>query len=234
MAEMSKWLGYGFFLFTLATGGAQAEEAPTPVIRHTLKEWRDQNIVKQQLDYSCGAAALATLLKYYYKEDVTEAELLARLQSLLVNLTEEEWSHKKRVGFSLLDLKKVALEKGYRSAGFELKLEQLRKLAAPVLVYVHPFDFHHFAVLRGIVGDRVYLADPSRGNLRMSLDRFGEEYGGVIFVLGKTDEDLLKAYPLAPGRQDDYMEPRLREYAQMGDHRTAVGIDASLRAGAMR
>jgi predicted double-glycine peptidase len=230
MAGITRFLGYSLLPLAVAFS-ASAGETAVPVVRHTLKELRDQNIVKQTLDTSCGAAALATLLKYYYKEDVTEAEILARLQNILANLTEAEWSHKKRIGFSLLDLKKVALEKGYRSAAFELKLEQLRRLTAPVLVYVHPFDYHHFAVLRGVVGDRVYLADPSRGNLRMSLDRFEEEFGGVIFVLGHTDEDLLKAYPLAPGRQDDYMEPRLREKAQLGDPRTAAGIDAGLRTG---
>jgi len=185
--------------------------------RHTLVELRDRAVVKQQLDYSCGAAALATLLRYYYGEDTSEQEILSRLNVLLVNLTKEQWAHKKRIGFSLLDLKKVAEERGYRAAGFQLTLDQLRQLVAPVLVYVHPFGYHHFAILRGIAGDRVYLADPGRGNLRMSLSRFRDEYGGVIFVLGKPGEENLVSYPLALGRPADYPEVRLRDIAERAD-----------------
>jgi len=185
--------------------------------RHTLIELRDQAVVKQQLDYSCGAAALATLLRYYYGEDTTEREILSRLNVLLANLTKEQWAHKKRIGFSLLDLKKVAEQKGYRAAGFQLTIDQLRQLVAPVVVYVHPFGYHHFAILRGIAADRVYLADPGRGNLRMSLSRFQDEYGGVIFVLGKPGEENLVSYPLALGRPSDYPEVRLRDFAERAD-----------------
>ena len=46
----------------------------------------------------------------------------------------------------------------------------------------------HFAVLRGVRGDRVYLADPSRGNIRMPvyafLDTWLQDDGkGLIFVV---------------------------------------------------
>ena len=30
----------------------------------SLKDLRDENLVKQRFDYSCGAAALATILRY--------------------------------------------------------------------------------------------------------------------------------------------------------------------------
>lgn len=208
----------GAMLCTLTAHTVLAEPITAPAVtRHTLVELRDRAVVKQKLDYSCGAAALATLLRYYYGEDTTEQEILNRLNSILVNLTQEQWARKKRIGFSLLDLKKVAEQKGYRAAGFELTIDQLKQLAAPVLIYVHPFGYHHFAVLRGIAGDRVYLADPGRGNLRMSLSRFQDEYGGVIFVLGRPGEESLVSYPLALGRRADYPEVRLRDFAERGD-----------------
>jgi uncharacterized protein len=40
------------------------------------KEFRDQNIVKQDLDYSCGSASIATLLNNYYNQNVTEEQVL--------------------------------------------------------------------------------------------------------------------------------------------------------------
>lgn len=218
MAKVSRLAMAILALCVVTDRAAFADPGKDPAPRrHTLKELRDQYVVKQQLDYSCGAAALATLLRYYYGEDTSEQEILTRLNAILANLTKEQWAHKKRIGFSLLDLKKVAEEKGYRAAGFELKLDQLRQLVAPVLVYVHPFGYHHFAILRGIAGDRVYLADPGRGNLRMSLAHFKDEYGGVIFVLGRAGEESLVTYPLALGRPSDYPEPRLQDFAERSD-----------------
>lgn len=179
----------------------------TVVKRHTWKELRDRYVIKQKLDYSCGAAAIATLMVNYFGENTSEREMLDLLNIRLKGLSKEESSRKKRVGFSLLDLKYVAQQKGYKAAGFRLTFDQLRQLAAPVIVFVRPFGYHHFAVLRGIAGDRVFLADPSRGNLRMRTAQFLDEYGGVVFVLGKAGEEYIKSYPLALSRSDDYVRP---------------------------
>lgn len=40
------------------------------------KDLRDKDIVKQDLDFSCGAASIATLLNGYYNQKVTEEEVL--------------------------------------------------------------------------------------------------------------------------------------------------------------
>lgn len=173
------------------------------VKRHTWKELRDQYVVKQKLDASCGAAALTTLMAHYFGEKISEQEILDVLKVRTEKLTEEERNHKKKSGFSLMDLKYAAQQKGYKAAGFKLTIEQLRKLKAPVIVYVEPFGYHHFAVLRGIEGDRVFLADPSRGNLRMSVAHFKDEYGGIAFALGKAGEENILSYPLALSRPDD-------------------------------
>ncbi|MDQ3775481.1 MAG: C39 family peptidase [Pseudomonadota bacterium] len=197
--------------------------------RHTLKELRDVHVVRQHLDFSCGAAALATLMSYYYGEQTSEQELLDLLDIQLEKLTPEQLARKKRSGFSLLDLKNVAQQKGYRGAGVQLSLAQLRELVAPVIVYLHPSDYHHFAVLRGIAGDRVFLADPSRGNLRMSTARFLSEYGGVVFVLGKPGEEDILTYPLALVWPDDYAEPELRTVVHRFDRLGAFTVNMAAR-----
>ncbi|MFU8766006.1 MAG: hypothetical protein ACNA7T_15865, partial [Haliea sp.] len=38
---------------------------------------RDAGLVRQERDFSCGVAALATYLTYYLQHPVTEGELLA-------------------------------------------------------------------------------------------------------------------------------------------------------------
>ena len=151
----------------------------------SLKDLRDQNLVKQRFDYSCGAAALATLLRYGFGDDVTERQILT---DLFNQLSDEQKRTARSVGFSLLDLQRVAQTRGYAAEGFKLEPGQLPKLGGPVIVFIEPRGYKHFAVLRGIRGDRVYLADPSRGNIRMPIHTFlaswlQDDGQGIIFAL---------------------------------------------------
>jgi hypothetical protein len=162
------------------------------------------HIVKQRLDYSCGAAALATLMRYYYNDPTTEAELL---EIIVARLSAEEQRLRQTRGFSLLDLRYAAEARGYRAAGFKLTVKDLTRLAAPVIVFVQPLEYKHFAVLRGVSGGRVFMADPARGNVRMTIDRFLGEWDGIVFVLGKSGEELIRSHPLSIPRPDDVSAP---------------------------
>ena len=151
----------------------------------SVKDLRDQNVVRQRFDFSCGAAALATLLRYGFGESVTERELLAQLFGLL---SDQEKTAVRDTGFSLLHLQRVAEARGYQAAGFRLEPEQLAMLRGPVIVFIQPHGYKHFAVLRGVHGDRVYLADPSRGNIRMPAYTFLDGWlqpdsKGIIFAV---------------------------------------------------
>ena len=193
-------------------------DAEPLVVRHSLKELRDRNVVKQALDYSCGAAALATLLKYYYGDMTSEEEILNMLKE---DLTPAELTIKTERGFSLLDLKKVAQKRGFRAAGFKLTPEQVTRLVAPVIVFVEPVGYKHFAVLRGVQNGMVYLADPARGNLRMRIDQFagrGNEWQeGIIFVLGKSGEEKNVDHPLQPKDPFADIRPELISVVDMLD-----------------
>ncbi len=162
----------------------------------SMKDLRDEKLVKQRLDYSCGAAALATILRYGFGDEVTEREILVELFDLL---SEDEEGLRRKEGFSLLDLQRVAQARGYKAQGFRLEPQDLPKLGGPVIVFIEPRGYKHFAVLRGVKGDRVYLADPSRGNIRMPAYSFldswlGENGKGIIFVIepkeGLPDRDF--------------------------------------------
>lgn len=154
----------------------------------SMKDLRDQNLVRQRFDFSCGAAALATILRYGFGEEVTERQILIELFDLL---SEDEETAVRSEGFSLLHLQRVAQARGYNAQGFRLVPEQLAMLGGPVIVYIEPRGYQHFAVLRGVRGDRVYLADPSRGNIRMPAYTFLEGWlqddgTGIIFVVEPT------------------------------------------------
>lgn len=133
-------------------------------------------------------------MRHYFDDKVGEEEILF---GILASMTGEEVQDRAEKGLSLLDLKHYAENRGYRAVGVKLKYASLKGLKGPVLIHLEREDYKHFAVLKGVRGDRVYLADPSRGNVRMSVDRFAQEWSGVALVLGKQGFGLPRSYPLA-------------------------------------
>jgi uncharacterized protein len=166
---------------------------------HSWKELRDKNVVIQGFDYSCGAGALATLMQYYFGHDVSEEMILL---NILGPMSRDEVEDREKNGLSLLDLKICAERMGYQAAGVKLKYSSLPQLKGPVIIHLEKREYRHFAVLKGVRGDRVYLADPSRGNIRMSVDRFAKEWSGICLVLGKPGFGLPQIFPLALGDQE--------------------------------
>ena len=165
------------------TIGASGLRADRPM--RSMKDLRDAGVVKQRFDFSCGAAALATMLRYGFGDEVTERQILV---DLFTGLSDDDKRTAERTGFSLLDLQRVARTRGYEAEGFRLEPGELPMLAGPVIVFIEPRGYKHFAVLRAIQGDRVFLADPSRGNIRMPLHTFLDSWlqddrKGIIFAI---------------------------------------------------
>lgn len=132
------------------------------VLQVPVKNWktlRDAQVVKQDLDYSCGAASLATLLNYFYGQDLTEEALLKAMDK-----------GDGRASFD--DMAKALPKFGFKAQGFAASWDQLRRLKMPVIVYVKHRKNDHFSVLRGIHQDTVWLADPSLGNRTYSRQQF--------------------------------------------------------------
>ena len=112
-------------------------------------------MVKQDLDYSCGAASLATLLNAFYGQSLTEAALLEAMD-------------KGGLRASFEDMQRALPQFGFKAQGFAASYEQLMRLKAPVVVYLKYRNDDHFSVLRGIDAHTVWLADPSLGNRTFS------------------------------------------------------------------
>ena len=178
--------------FTLHACAVQRMPAAEPI--GSWRALRDRNVVRQQLDYSCGAAALATLIRYYFGDAVSEDQILA---SILGSMTAEEVLDREANGLSLLDLRLQAERLGYQAVGVRLTLASLPKLTGPVIVHLEGDGYKHFAVLKGVREDRIFLADPSLGNVRRSVDRFATEWSGIALVLGKKGFGLPQEHPLA-------------------------------------
>jgi predicted double-glycine peptidase len=159
----------------------------------SLLEMRHQDVIIQSWDLSCGAAALATLLKYEWGMPVAEKEvangLMARREYIenpkLVQIRE---------GFSLLDLKHYVEARGFKGDGLgQLDFSDLVE-NAPIMVPVNALGYNHFVIFRGVMRDRVLLADPAWGNRTMTADKFqhmwldyGKEMGHVGFIVKRAD-----------------------------------------------
>jgi hypothetical protein len=141
----------------------------------SLAEFRDEGVVRQSLDLTCGAAAIATLLTYQFGRPVSErtviVAMLGHTSPALVRA---------RQGFSLLDLKGYVSTQGLVAVGLDsMSLDDLDS-RAPVIIPLRWHGFRHFVVYRGRRGDRVLLADPAFGNRTLSLDAFQSAWAGRI------------------------------------------------------
>src|SRR5918992_3995986 len=83
----------------------------------SLLEMRQNRVVVQKWDLSCGAAALATLLNYQHGDPVSEREI-ARGLIQREEYLEEPLLVRARQGFSLLDLKRYVDQRGYLGMGY--------------------------------------------------------------------------------------------------------------------
>ena len=164
----------------------------------SARELRDAGVVRQQQDYSCGAAALATLLTHGLGNPTAEASIL---RAVLEPMAPDDIEQLQKNGLSLRHLQQVAQSRGYKAQGFRLGLDQLEKLRRPAIVFIQPGGYRHFAVIKGVRDGRVFLADPSLGNVRMPLYRFAEQWAdaqgrGVIFAVERQDGTWPASYPL--------------------------------------
>ncbi|MFH0809887.1 MAG: C39 family peptidase [Pseudomonadota bacterium] len=150
----------------------------------SLKEARTVGIVTQQHDYSCGAAAVATLLTYHFGRLTTEEEVL----DVMARTGSAELIKEK--GFSLLDMKRFLDAIKYQSAGFKFTVEQLSSLKVPGIILIDTMTYQHFVVLKGVRDGLAFLADPALGNRAMRLEELQQAWNGVFLAaLGQKKDD---------------------------------------------
>lgn len=166
----------------------------------SVRERAFSRTVHQQLDFSCGSAAVATLLTYQYSDPISEHDVFQVM-----------WDHGDQAkirqdGFSLLDIKRYLDTRGYQSNGYEVPVDKLMENSVPAIMLISDHGYNHFVVVKGLSKDRVLLGDPSAGARVMSRERFQKILvTPIIFVItsqrqraifnGRTD---WRTEPLAP------------------------------------
>ena len=168
--------------------GASAEAPPVK----SLLEMRRDNVVVQEWDVSCGAAALASLLNFQFGDPVTERDVAKSLVRR-PEYVADPMLVRARQGYSLLDLKRHVDSRGYQGIGYgQMSLEDVVE-RAPVIVPIDANGYKHFVIFRGVADGRVLLADPAWGNRTMPIEKFKSmwldfpELGKVGFVVERRD-----------------------------------------------
>lgn len=174
----------------------------------TMHEIKRERIVSQSLDFSCGAAGLSTLLNYHLNDPTPEKEIIASLLQLVPLQKVKE-----RRGFSMLDLKKYIESRGYKATGYTMDIEFLKSLNHPVLVPIKFKNYRHFVIVKEIIGDRVFFADPAAGNMSMKADKFNRIWlkGIGLVIEDENREDKKTALSI------NQADLRIADYKAMKD-----------------
>lgn len=143
----------------------------------SVRELRFRGVVPQKYDFSCGSAALATLLTYHYGRPVAEDEVFREM------LTQGDEPTIRAKGFSLLDMKRLLERRGLTANGYREGLDRLRTVGIPAIVLINTRGYQHFVVITGVTADAVAVADPALGAQVHPRADFERRWNGLLFVV---------------------------------------------------
>ena len=157
----------------LAPGGLNVRLPVT-----SMYERRNAGTVLQQYDFSCGSAAIATLLTHHYGRAVGEQEVLREMYA------RGDQEKIRKEGFSMLDMKRYLQGLGYEADGFQQPLDKLAAARLPAIALINESNYHHFVVIKGLKDGYVLFGDPARGIRSVRRADFEAAWvGGMLFVI---------------------------------------------------
>ena len=169
----------------------------------SLQERKFETITRQRFDFSCGSAALATLLTHHYNIETGEAEPLQSMWKV------GDQKRIKELGFSLFEMKAYLENRGLLADGFKLSLDRLEEIGVPGIALIDEKGYRHFVVVKGISKKRVLVGDPSTGIKTMKRKKFEKIWDGTILFIrsdvttGKENFNKLADWRLAPSSPFD-------------------------------
>jgi len=182
----------------------------------TLKEIRFREsfrtTIKQQFDFSCGSAALATLLTHHYGKPVTEQDVFQAM------FEKGDQAKIRRDGFSLFDIKTYLENHGFQADGFDANLDLLAKAKVPAIVLIQEHGYSHFVVVKGIRDDKVLIGDPSSGTRIMPRNEFEALWKERILFVIRSHQNV------AQFNQDAHWSFRLKAPIGNGLHNDNLAI----------
>jgi len=144
----------------------------------SMKERQFRYTVRQKYDFSCGSAALSTLLTHHYDDPVKE-------EAVYTSMWEKGDQDKiRKEGFSMLDMKHYLESRGYAAEGYSASLEKLANVGIPAIVLIRDGRYNHFVVVKGVRDGKVAFGDPAQGARVMDLTEFERMMiNHIVFVI---------------------------------------------------
>ena len=128
-------------------------------------------VIMQMENMECGAAALAMVLAYYGKWIP-----LSKLRELCGI---------SRDGAKMSIIAKTARTMGLQAQGYRYEADEFFKNATfPCIVH---WNFTHFVVICGRKGNKVYVNDPARGNMKISVQDFDDAFTGLCICFSPDE-----------------------------------------------
>ena len=182
-----------------------------------MQELRYIETVRQGFDFSCGSAAVATLLSHHYGLPTDELEVFKEMW--------QTGNHGKirQEGFSLLDMKRYLQSRGVRADGFRISASRLEEIGVAGIVLLDKLESPHFVVVVGARDGEILVSDPARGIWNLSAAELEASWNGVFFVVrgqasiarkNFNDADVWRRRrwaPIGEERLSAMLSPRLHE-----------------------
>jgi len=153
---------------------------------NSMRDVRFINTLRQKYDFSCGSAALATLLTHHYSYSISEQDVFQEMYE------RGDKAKIRREGFSLLDMKAYLDARGFQADGFVADIEQLRVAGIPAIALVKENGYFHFVVVKGLREGRILIGDPSSGTRAMPQSQFKEMWVNRILFVIRNKTELAK------------------------------------------
>ena len=169
----------------------------------SVVSWRDlpfKTVKHQAFDYSCGSAAVATLVTYVYDMPTSERDVFKEM------FERGDKNKIRREGFSMLDMSRYLNSHGLKAKGYKLSESIIEKYRLPFIALVNNNGYNHFVVVKTMEPGRVLVGDPNTGNVEYSQDTFSQMWNGLALVVTNNASKSRAAF----GNQNEWRFARVR------------------------
>lgn len=169
----------------------------------SMAERKFATVIRQQYDFSCGSAALATLLTHHYGRPTSETDAFKAMWDV------GDQDRIRELGFSLLEMKRYLESLNLKSDGFKVTLDRVQEIGVPGIALIDVRGYRHFVVVKGVTDRTVLVGDPSAGIISMPRRTFEERWDGVILFIrsevqrGKENFNRVEDWRLTPSSPAD-------------------------------
>jgi predicted double-glycine peptidase len=191
-----------------------------PVQLQSIRELRWKGVVRQQRDYTCGAAAVATLLTHHLDTPTPEYNVMI---NMYVN---GDRPVIEKAGFSMLDMIRYMNARGFKADGFRTSLTKLQKERLPAIALLHhrvrDTVVHHYVVIKGVSQDQVFFADSRIGLRVLDRESFQKMLDPVLLVVRSHLELSNKSFEADPTTWSIRRRPSIRAAFELPDLATTA------------